>query len=80
MFAGVDRLGRGPGQISALMRDPVVNELPLHTKRPDVDNLLKLVKDALTGLMWVDDRQVQIGGCFKIYSHKPRTEIEIYWG
>ena len=51
-----------------------------HTKRPDCDNLLKIVKDALTGLFWVDDSQVQIGGCFKIYSHKPRTEIELFWG
>ena len=51
-----------------------------HTKRPDVDNLLKLVKGALNGLMWVDDSQVQIGGCFKIYSHKPRTVIELFWG
>ena len=51
-----------------------------HTKRPDVYNLLKMLKDALTGLMWVDDSQVQIGGCFKIYSHNPRTVIEIYWG
>ena len=51
-----------------------------HTKRPDVDNLLKLVKDSLTGLMWVDDSQVQIGGAFKVYSHKLRTEIELYWG
>ena len=50
-----------------------------HVKRPDVDNLLKLVKDALTSLFWKDDSQVQIGGAFKIYSHNPRTEIEILW-
>ncbi len=52
---------------------------PLHIKRPDVDNLLKLIKDSLTGLFWKDDSQVQIGGAFKIYSHAPRTEIEIFF-
>ena len=30
----------------------------LHAKKPDADNLLKGVKDALTGLAWVDDSQV----------------------
>lgn len=29
-----------------------------HTKKPDIDNLLKSLKDALTGLAWVDDSQV----------------------
>ncbi|KKL49656.1 hypothetical protein LCGC14_2313300, partial [marine sediment metagenome] len=37
------------------------------------------VKDALNGLMWVDDSQVQIGGAFKILSHNPRTEIELFY-
>lgn len=29
-----------------------------HTKKPDLDNLEKSVKDALTGLIWKDDSQV----------------------
>jgi Holliday junction resolvase RusA-like endonuclease len=29
-----------------------------HAKKPDVDNLVKSIKDALTGLVWVDDSQV----------------------
>ena len=50
-----------------------------HIKRPDYDNLVKMVKDSLTGVYWKDDSQVQGGGTFKIYSHKPRTEIEIIY-
>ena len=50
-----------------------------HIKRPDIDNYLKFLMDALNGLMWVDDSQVQIGGAFKICSHNPRTEVEIYY-
>ncbi len=29
-----------------------------HTKRPDLDNLVKSVKDALNGIIWKDDSQV----------------------
>ena len=50
-----------------------------HTKRPDSTNLQKLVEDALNGLFWIDDSQVQIMGAPKIYSHNPRTEVEIYY-
>ncbi len=49
-----------------------------HIKRPDVDNLIKLVLDALKGTYWKDDTQVQIRCAFKLYSHSPRTELEIY--
>lgn len=50
-----------------------------HIKKPDYDNLVKMVKDALIGIYWKDDSQVQGGGAFKIYSHQPRTEIEIIY-
>ena len=66
-------LGRMP-------RPPVLlPEIVIHAKRPDTDNLVKLVKDALTGVYWKDDSQVQIGGAFKLYSHTPRTEVELLW-
>ena len=29
-----------------------------HTKKPDIDNCVKAVWDALTGLVWVDDSQI----------------------
>lgn len=51
-----------------------------HTARPDVDNLLKSTKDALTGLVWRDDAQVCDGRVRKWYAEKdgvPRVEIEI---
>lgn len=49
-----------------------------HVKRPDLDNLAKTVKDALTGLAWHDDSQVIDLHAFKRYTTgKPRTEITI---
>ena len=31
-----------------------------HTKRPDLDNVIKAVKDAGTGILWIDDSQVVV--------------------
>lgn len=51
----------------------------IHIKRPDVDNLVKHLKDALTGIYWRDDSQIQIHCAYKLYSHRPRTELEIIY-
>ena len=51
-----------------------------HSKaRFDIDNQIKFVMDALAGVYWQNDGQVQIGWAYKIYSHKPRTELEIIY-
>lgn len=49
----------------------------LHISRPDIDNLLKLVMDAMTGVFWRDDSLVCKGTTIKQYSERPRTEIYI---
>lgn len=48
-----------------------------HIKRPDADNLAKLVLDALNGIAWEDDNQVFKLSIEKLYSDNPRTEIFI---
>ncbi|MBN1574537.1 MAG: RusA family crossover junction endodeoxyribonuclease [Deltaproteobacteria bacterium] len=45
--------------------------------RPDTDNLVKLVKDALNGVFWRDDAQVVKLTAEKRYSDTPRTEVKI---
>lgn len=43
-----------------------------HTKKPDIDNLVKGLFDAANGVAWVDDnRIVSIGQIKKVYSDKP---------
>lgn len=39
-----------------------------HLKRPDLDNLLKTVCDALNGYVWKDDSQVYLIAAAKAYS------------
>jgi Holliday junction resolvase RusA-like endonuclease len=50
-----------------------------HTTKPDVDNCLKLLKDALKGLAWHDDSQIaRYGQVEKLYvENNPRTELRI---
>ena len=50
----------------------------LHKSRPDIDNLLKLVMDAATGVLWKDDALVSWILTKKEYSSKPRIELEAW--
>lgn len=48
-----------------------------HRTKPDVDNCLKLVLDALTGVLYKDDCSVSLGPCIKCYSDTPKTIIHV---
>lgn len=58
--------------------DKLKSSAPVHhTKKPDLDNLVKFVKDCLNEVAWVDDSQVVTTLSNKKYG-KPRTEISIW--
>lgn len=46
-----------------------------HSKKPDVDNLLKLYLDCLTGMVLDDDNNVSLGFVDKLYHPEPKTII-----
>ena len=48
-----------------------------HTKKPDLDNLVKFVKDCLNNLAWEDDCQVVRLEAEKVYDDTPKTIIQI---
>ena len=50
-----------------------------HTKKPDLDNLVKFVKDCANGILWRDDAQVYRLHATKVYAEEPKTEIYISW-
>ena len=52
-------------------------ELFWHIKRPDTDNLTKMIKDCMSGIVYKDDSQVCDSHYKKIYSDNPRTVINI---
>ena len=51
-------------------------EVP-HLQRPDVDNCLKSVTDALNGIAYKDDGQIVAAVVRKVWSDEPRAEVRI---
>uniref|UniRef100_A0A6M3LAU0 Putative endodeoxyribonuclease n=1 Tax=viral metagenome TaxID=1070528 RepID=A0A6M3LAU0_9ZZZZ len=49
----------------------------LPVTRPDLDNYVKAIKDALSGIVWYDDSQVVSLLARKFYRDKPGVFIEI---
>lgn len=49
----------------------------LPTTKPDLDNLLKAIKDACNGISWLDDAQVVESKTWKAYSDHPRVYVLI---
>ena len=79
---------RGPVQLSVYCRFEMPkswskkkraeSQGALHDAKPDSDNVLKAVKDALTDCgVWVDDKQVALAFISKRWSVTPQTEIWI---
>ena len=50
-----------------------------HTKRPDLDNVVKAIKDGANGVAWKDDSQVVDVRASKRYG-TPRVEVEVRVG
>ena len=48
-----------------------------HASRPDVDNLLKFVDDALNNILWVDDALIYEVHIRKFYSDEPKTRLSV---
>jgi Holliday junction resolvase RusA-like endonuclease len=53
----------------------MLGELP--TKKPDADNIAKIVADALNGIAYYDDAQIVDLQVRKIYAESPHVRIEI---
>lgn len=49
----------------------------LPTSKPDGDNYLKMVQDALNEIVWKDDSQVVDARVIKLYSDEPALRIEV---
>lgn len=48
------------------------------TKKPDVDNIMKAIADALNGIAYKDDSQIVSASINKWYSDTPRVEVAIF--
>jgi Holliday junction resolvase RusA-like endonuclease len=48
-----------------------------HTTKPDLDNLVKAVKDACNGIVWKDDSQVIQIRASKLYGETPAMHVQV---
>lgn len=47
------------------------------SKKPDIDNIVKLIADGLNNIAYKDDTQIVEMQAMKFYSDKPRVEVTI---
>ena len=66
-----------PNAISKTERKRRLTGESLPVVKPDIDNYVKAILDALNGVAFKDDSQIIALNAKKLYSDKPRTEIEI---
>ena len=54
------------------------DDAPLeHVSQPDTTKLLRALEDALTGVIWLDDKQVWDQRCLKFYDCTPGAHVII---
>lgn len=67
-----------PKGTSNKKRQQMIDHKIGHTKKPDIDNVIKIVMDALNGVAYADDNQITSVIADKWYSEQPRLEISLY--
>lgn len=63
--------------VSKKRRKEMINGMEFPTKKPDSDNIAKVILDALNGIAYGDDKQVVSLTVTKLYDETARVEIEI---
>lgn len=66
-----------PKSVSKKKKEMMLEGLIRPTKKPDMDNVLKVVADSLNQVAYKDDTQIVDAQCRKFYSEQPRVEIII---
>ena len=67
-----------PKSWPARRRDAALSGQVFHTSAPDGDNIFKLATDALTGIVWNDDRQIARHLVVKEYAENAGLILEVY--
>ena len=55
----------------------MLNRKIFPTKKPDIDNVVKSILDALNKVAFTDDTQVVELHCYKFYGTEPKVEVTI---
>lgn len=68
-----------PERFSKAVRQKMLAWEILPTKRPDADNIAKIIADALNGVAWHDDAQVVSMAVSKVYGEIPEVRVCLSW-
>lgn len=66
-----------PKSASKKRRALMIDGVERPTKKPDIDNCIKAILDALNGVAYKDDTQVVSVTASKVYGNYPRADVRI---
>jgi Holliday junction resolvase RusA-like endonuclease len=66
-----------PKSARAKERQMMLDDVIRPAKRPDIDNILKVVFDALNGTAYRDDKQIVTATVIKLYGETPEVIVRI---
>ena len=66
-----------PKSASKKKRQDMIDGIIRPTKKPDMDNIVKIVADALNQIAYKDDAQIVDAVIFKYYSDNPHVYVRI---
>jgi Holliday junction resolvase RusA-like endonuclease len=66
-----------PSSWSKWKREAAITGAVRPTGKPDIDNVLKAIKDAMNGIVWKDDSQVVEVDCEKAYDAEPHVMVRV---
>lgn len=77
LSVSIDAYFEPPKNTSKRVRDLMYSGQIRYSKKPDADNIIKAICDALNGVAYIDDGQIVCVQCRKLYSDRARCEILI---
>lgn len=66
-----------PKSASRIKHQQMLKEIVRPTKKPDMDNIIKIIADSLNGIAYYDDSQIVKVTAEKYYSDAPRVEVNL---
>lgn len=67
-----------PKSVSKKKRTAMLNGEIRPTKKPDIDNISKIIMDSLNGIAYHDDSQIVEAMIMKHYSDTPKVRVRMY--
>lgn len=69
-----------PKRATKAQREAMLADQIQPLKKPDADNILKIITDPLNGILWKDDSQIVNAHVSKFFNNAPRVIVEIEIG